>query len=197
MRQAFALLGIMTLIVSIGAFFVFNEKVESPAGIISNSTTMSLTLTSSAFTHEGTIPLKYSCDGENVSPELHIENVPEGTASLVLVMDDPDIPESVKQERGIQKFDHWALYNIPATTKTINEGELVGTMGLNSRDETTYRGPCPPDREHRYFFRLYAITGILSFIKTPTLDEIENTAKSMMLETTTLMGRYERQNTEE
>lgn len=107
-------------------------------------------------------------------------------------MDDPDIPDSVKEARGIEKFDHWALYNIPPETMLIPEGVSVGTQGMTSRGGGAYVGPCPPDREHRYFFRLYALSGTLNFVKIPTLDEIEIAAQGMEIGRATLMGRYER-----
>lgn len=201
MRQAFLLLGVMTLIISVGALVAF-ERAEAPSttddqlsleGSSSNTPeTMQLTLTSPAFTDGGSIPSLYTCDGKNVSPQLSIGGAPEGTRSLVLVMDDPDIPDSVKQARGIEKFDHWVLYNIPADTTVINEGAILGTTGLNSMGESAYTGPCPPDREHRYIFRLYAISGTLNFFKAPTLDEVEVAAQGMALASTTLTGRYNR-----
>lgn len=189
MRHAFTLLGVMTLIVFIGGFFALSKPAEAP---VAEEIPMTLTLTSPAFKEGERIPVKYTCDGENVSPELLIQNIPEGTKSLVLVMDDPDIPESVKQSRGIQKFDHWVVYNIPADTGVIPEGVQIGTGGLNSVGSSEYRGPCPPDREHRYFFRLYAVSGELAFIKAPTLDEVEEAARGMSLGSATLMGKYER-----
>ena len=193
MRYAFILLGIMTCIVFVGAFIILSKKAEAPVLQEDNlAKTMSLTLTSPSFREGESIPSKYTCDGENISPELTIENAPEGTESFVLVMDDPDIPDTVKQARGIEKFDHWALYNIPKDTRTIYEGELIGALGLNSKGDALYTGSCPPDREHRYFFRLYALSGTLNFIKTPTLDELEMAAQGMMLEKAALMGRYER-----
>lgn len=185
------LLGVMTLIVSIGAFIAF-ERAEAPTIGGNEQQNMSFSISSSAFKDGERIPSKYTCDGENVNPEIRIQGVPEGTVSLVLVMDDPDIPDSVKQSRGIEKFDHWAVYNIPADTTVIPEGEIVGTGGLNGRGSTAYTGPCPPDREHRYFFRVYALSGTLNFIQAPTLDELEEVAKSSALESATLMGRYER-----
>lgn len=187
------LLGIMTFIVFVGGFILLGKKAEAPA-LLDNklAKTMSLTLTSPAFKEGESIPSKYTCDGENISPEFTIQNIPEDTKSLVLVMDDPDIPDTVKQARGIEKFDHWAVYNIPPNTTTIGEGAVVGEMGLNSKGDALYTGSCPPDREHRYFFRLYALSGTLNFIKTPTLDELETAAQGMMLEKTTLMGKYER-----
>jgi Raf kinase inhibitor-like YbhB/YbcL family protein len=192
MKHAYTLLGVMTLVIFVGAYIAFSKKAEAPItnDLVNNA--MSLTLTSPVFTEGGSIPSKYTCDGENISPELHIGDVPEGTKSLVLVMDDPDIPESIKQERHIEKFNHWALYNIPADTRVIEEGVLVGKTGMNGRGETKYTGPCPPDREHRYIFRLYAVSGQLNFLQAPTLDEVETAARGMMLESSTLMGRYNR-----
>lgn len=193
MRHAFTLLGIMTLVVSAGAFIAFRNTADAPSDLSTNtSTPMSLTLTSPVFAEGESIPTKYTCDAENVSPELHIGNVPEGTKSLVLVMDDPDIPESIKKERGIETIDHWVLYSIPPTTDVISEGALIGKVGINSRGVEGYMGPCPPDREHRYFFRLYALTEEINFLKPPMLHEVEKQAKELMIETATLMGRYER-----
>ena len=193
MRHAYTLLGIMTLVIFVGAYIAFNKKAEAPiTNDLINPSTMSLILSSPVFSEGGSIPSKYTCDGVNVSPELHIDNVPEGTKSFVLVMDDPDIPEFVKKERGIEKFNHWALYNIPADTRILKEGELIGTSAMNGRGEAKYTGPCPPDREHRYIFRLYAVSGQLNFLQAPTLDEVETAARGMMLGSSTLTGRYNR-----
>lgn len=101
-----------------------------------------LTLTSSAFADNAMIPAKYTCDTEEtVSPPLSIAGVPLGTKSLVLIMDDPDIPEMFKKSRGIDAFDHWVLYNIPPDTKEIPEGTTVGTAGLNSAGNMEYAAP--------------------------------------------------------
>jgi len=184
----------MTLVVFVGAFFAF-KKAEAPTElVIEPNTIMALTLTSPAFEDGGMIPSKYTCDGENISPELHVSGIPEGTKSLVLVMDDPDIPDTVKQSLSIEKFNHWAVYNINPDTKVIAEGTVTGNEGLNSGGSIGYMGSCPPDREHRYFFRLYAVSGTLTFIKAPTLDEVEIAAQGMSLGSATLMGRYERKN---
>lgn len=195
MRHAFTLLGIMTLIVSVGAFFAFKQKVEAP--ITTEDTTpspMSLTLSSPVFVHEGKIPSKYTCDAENISPELHIGNVPEGTQSLVLVMDDPDVP---KERRPSGVFDHWVVYNISPETTVFPEGGFSGTAGANGRGEEKYTGPCPPPEfqpsEHRYFFKLFATDlPTLAFAHAPTKDEVLTAIEGHILEQTELMGRYER-----
>lgn len=208
MKQAFMLLGVLTIIVYGGAFFAFTKKVDTPAqsmvqtpsreegtSVISydNTETMAFTLSSPAFADGEVIPQKYTCDGENVSPELHISGAPEGTRSFVLVMDDPDIPVSVKQTRGITTFEHWIVFNIPGTTDVIPEGGLAqSSLGINTRGTSSYTGPCPPDRKHRYFFRLYALNGVLHFTKAPTLAEVETAIQGMELGRAVLTGAYER-----
>jgi len=159
--------------------------------IMSNS----LTLTSPSFLNGGIIPLQFTCDGENTPPPLTISGVPSGTKSLVLVVDDSDIPQVVKDARGIEKFDHWSLYNIPPeTTEIIDSGNY--SVGENGVGELRYTGPCPPPglepREHRYSFRLYALSGTLNFIKAPTLDELELAAAGILIDKTELVGRYQR-----
>lgn len=197
MRYAYAFLGLLFMIVFMGAYTLF-ERAEAPVlesqryESSKEIETMSLSLTSPAFEHNGNIPLKYTCDGENVNPPLKIHNIPEGTASLVLVMDDPDIPDFVKEKMGIEKYNHWALYNLDPGTTELPEGVSTGSTGLNSKNEEAYTGPCPPDKAHRYVFRLYALSGPLSFITSPTLDELEEAAKGTMLERAELIGWYER-----
>lgn len=200
MRNAYALLGISFLIVFVGAYLLIN-KANAPGELNNNQNTdMSLSLTSSAFIDGEEIPAKYTCDGEGVNPPLTINNVPSEAKSLVLVMDDPDIPQAVKDSRGIEKFNHWTIYNLSPDTKEITAGIEGGAFatGLNSADDTSYRGPCPPEdlepTRHRYIFRLYALPNELNFFKTPTLDEIEAAAKGTAIEKATLIGTYNRTN---
>lgn len=155
------------------------------------------TLESSAFTQMGVIPTKYTCDAESpVSPPFKISNVPDGTESLVLLMEDPDIPETVKVERGIEVFDHWVVYGIPPDMTEIEEGVQAKSSwaeGLNSSGSSGYRGPCPPDGEHRYFFKLYALNGDFDFEKAPTKEDVIEAMKDMIIGETELIGTYERQ----
>lgn len=209
MRHAYALLGLAFIIVFGGAYFLFHQSAEAPTHTpdveesIKETNNMSLTLTSSAFSNGEMIPTQYTCDGDNVSPPLSISNIPEGTISLVLVMDDPDIPQEIKEARGIEKFNHWAIYNLDPNNSQIPAGESVslssylpGLSGLNSAGSAEYTGPCPPTEyeptTHRYIFRLYALSGQLNFIKAPTLDEVETAAKGMMIEKAELTGLYSR-----
>ncbi len=147
-------------------------------------------LTSSAFQHEGSIPRQYTCDGQNINPPLTISNVPTGTKSLVIIMDDPDVP---KHLRADGMWDHWIVFNIPPNTTQIIEGqEPHGIHGLGTGNTQEYYGPCPPDREHRYFFKLYALDTMLNLPAKSTKTQVENAMQHHILEKTELMGLYER-----
>ena|SRR3989344_720632 len=154
---------------------------------------MAMTLTSPAFEEGERIPAKYTCDGENISPPLKLEAVPEGAASFALIMEDPDVPRELHPE-GV--YDHWVAFNIPAETEVLAEGEVIGLPGKNGRGEQGYRGPCPPPqyepKEHRYFFRLYALDRELALPEGATKDEVLAAMSGHTLATAELMGRYSR-----
>ena len=146
-----------------------------------------------AFTDGGKIPAKYSCDDQNINPALNFSDVPVEAMSLVLIMDDPDIPDFVKQKFGIQVWDHWVVFNIPPGTKEVAEGkDPQGRLGKNTGGKNAYGGPCPPDREHRYFFKLYALDSELSLPEGSTKAEVEEAMQGHILAEAKLMGRYER-----
>jgi len=159
---------------------------------------MPLTITSPVFRNGESIPSKYTCDlptqaGGNINPPLEISEVPEGTKSLVLIMDDPDIPDFVKKDRGIEIFDHWVVFNIPPDTKKIEEGKSPeGVAGANSKGESKYTGPCPPDREHRYFFKLYALNTKINLPEGISRQDVEMEIAGNIIGQAELMGRYER-----
>jgi hypothetical protein len=158
---------------------------------------MTLVLTSSAFSNGGMIPAKYTCDGDReLSPPLAWSGVPEGVKSLVLIMDDPDIPEVKKEEFGLEAFDHWILFNIPPETREIPEGAAAGKPGATTRGEPHYVGPCPPPeyepREHRYFFKLYALNGMLRLNELPTKRQVLDALAPHLIEEAELIGRYSR-----
>jgi Raf kinase inhibitor-like YbhB/YbcL family protein len=141
-------------------------------------------LTSPAFEHEGTIPTKYTCDGENISPPLAIEGVPAETRCLVLLVDDPDAPGGT--------FDHWVLYDIPSYTKAIDENTVPGTAGRNSYKKNAYGGPCPPSGRHRYFFKLYALDRLTGFEPGRSKEDVEKKMAGHILAQAELMGVYQR-----
>jgi Raf kinase inhibitor-like YbhB/YbcL family protein len=150
-------------------------------------------LTSPAFQDNGKIPSKYTCDGQNISPPLVISDVPKTTRALVLIMDDHDIPAFVKEKFNIQVWDHWIVFNIPPVITRISEGENpVGILGKNTGGKNAYGGPCPPDKEHRYFFKLYALDVLLNLQEGTTKAELEKAMQGHVLAEAKLIGRYER-----
>ncbi len=150
-------------------------------------------LVSSAFEHEGKIPSKYTCDGENVNPPLEFSDIPPNAKSLALIMDDPDIPDFVKQKFNISVWDHWVAFNIPPDTKGVNENqEPKGTAGITTSNKLKYGGPCPPDREHRYFFKLYALDTTLTLKEGATKEQVLEAIKGHVLAEAELMGKYQR-----
>jgi Raf kinase inhibitor-like YbhB/YbcL family protein len=156
---------------------------------------MPLTLTSVAFRHGDEIPQRYTCQGADVSPPLAWSAVPANTASLALIMDDPDAPDPAAPKIT---WVHWVLYNIPANAPGLNEG-VRGTAlpqgtraGLNSWKRTDYGGPCPPIGRHRYFYKLYALDTMLPDIGTADKAALERAMKGHVLAQAELMGSYQK-----
>jgi Raf kinase inhibitor-like YbhB/YbcL family protein len=107
-------------------------------------------ISSPVFEQGGSIPRKYTCEGENISPPLTFESLPHGTQSIAIIVEDPDAPKGV--------YDHWIVWNIPSTTTSLEEGAKVLHQGTNHFNKIQYGGPCPPKgTTHRYFFKLYAV----------------------------------------
>lgn len=147
-----------------------------------------MTLTSPAFQEGETIPTQFTCDAENISPELHWNHIPAGTRSFVLIVDDPDAPH--------QTFTHAVLFDIPAETQQLVEGaKAIGVSGTNDFGETGYGGPCPPSGHgsHRYFFTLYALdVPTLNLQQGAARSDVEGAMQGHILEQAQLMGRFER-----
>lgn len=140
----------------------------------------------SVFLNEEKISSKYTCDGEDISPELTISDVPDTAKSLVLIVDDPDAPVGI--------FVHWLLYNIPPTTKKINSKDIpVGAIqGMTDFGRVGYGGPCPPSGSHRYFFKLYAIDKVLDLPAGVQKAQLERAIINNIIEKTQLIGLYAR-----
>jgi Raf kinase inhibitor-like YbhB/YbcL family protein len=143
-------------------------------------------ITSSVFNHNQSIPEKYTCDGENISPNLSFNDIPEKAQSLALIVEDPDAPAGL--------WIHWTLWNITPDTTTISEGSTPkgATEGITSFGNTGYGGPCPPDKEHRYVFKLYALDTTLELDSTATKENLDNAMQGHILDTAELIGLYER-----
>ena len=147
-------------------------------------------LSSPAFEMGGSIPSIYTCEGKNINPALHIEGVPSHAKTLVLIMDDPDVPEFVRKDR---MYVHWVVFNIPPSVSTIAENSVPpGMMGAGTGGVLHYQGPCPPDREHRYFFKLYALDIALDLKEGSTKQDVEKAMAHHILAQTELMGRYDK-----
>ena len=142
-----------------------------------------LEVTSPVFKHNGNIPSKYTCDGENVNPPLNIKGIPEGTKSLVLVVDDPDAPMGT--------WDHWVVWNIPPTEK-IEENTVPGTEGVNDFRKHSYGGPCPPSGTHRYFFKVYALDTMLTLSPNSKKKDVERAITGYTLAKGEIIGLYRR-----
>ena len=147
-------------------------------------------LQSPAFEHHRIIPSQYTCDGENINPPLQISDVPKGAKSLVLLMDDPDVPVSVRAD-GM--WDHWVVFNIPPDVREIKEGDTPpGILGVGTGGNARYQGPCPPDREHRYFFKLFAVDIELSLKEGAVKADVEQAMEGHVVSQAELIGLYER-----
>lgn len=145
-------------------------------------------LNSAVFNHQSVIPAKYTCDGDNINPPLAWDQVPVETVSLVLIMDDPDALKPIGRV-----WDHWLLWNIPPSVREITEDQNPpGLVGFNTSGRQAYGGPCPPDGEHRYFFKLYALDTWLDLPINASKSEIERAMAGHILVQAELVGLYNR-----
>jgi Raf kinase inhibitor-like YbhB/YbcL family protein len=162
---------------------------------IRKEVTVAYRLTSSAFEHEGSIPSRFTCDGEDISPPLAWSSPPGKTASFALIVDDPDAPDPKAPK---MTWVHWVLYNISGAARVIEEGVAArelpeGTLeGNNDWKKTGYGGPCPPIGRHRYFHKLYALDCVLSDLHEPTKTELLQAMEGHILGCAELIGTYQR-----
>lgn len=153
---------------------------------------MAFELSSSAFKDGDPIPRRYTCEGEDLSPPLHWGVPPAATKSFVMIADDPDAP--------VGTWVHWVLYNLPLDLRGLSEGipakeqVLDGAIhGLNDFKRIGYGGPCPPPgKPHRYYFKLYALDGVLNLRSRATKAQVLEACKGHVLGEAQLMGRFAR-----
>lgn len=150
---------------------------------------------SPAFAHHTDIPRRYTCQGEDISPPLQWTELPPGTQSLVLIVDDPDAPDPAAPK---MTWVHWVLYNLPANTTGLSEGVSLadlpsGTLlGLNDWKKTGYGGPCPPIGRHRYVHKLYALDTRLPDLNHPTKVILERAMAGHILAQAEWVGFYQK-----
>jgi len=154
---------------------------------------MALVITSTAFADGEPIAARYTCQGEDVSVPLTWKDLPAGTESLVLIVDDPDAPDPAAPKRT---WVHWVLYNLPPTATGLGDDVRAlpeGTLGgRNDWGRTGYGGPCPPIGRHRYFHKLYALDTVLPDLNEPTKAELEQAMQGHILAKAELVGTYEK-----
>jgi hypothetical protein len=158
---------------------------------IEEDAVMKITVTSSAFSEAGMIPIKYTGDGDEVSPPISWSGIPVQAKSIALISDDPDAPMGT--------WVHWVIYNIPPEASGLAENvpavmklDNGSLQGINSSKKIGYDSPYPPSGTHRYFFKVYALDTKLSIAPGATKEDLEEAMKSHILAQGQLMGRYSR-----
>ncbi len=182
------LLAILLLLVAGIVYLQRSYKKEVQPSILKEELTKpsSMKISSPAFENNQFIPVKYTCDGEDINPPLQIENVPQGTKSLVLIVDDPDAPMGV--------WSHWVLFNINPSVQFIDENSSPegAVEGLNDFKKHSYGGPCPPSGTHHYYFRLYALDTTLDLSSEASREDVLKAIKDHILGSAELIGLYQR-----
>jgi len=162
------------------------------------SNAMTLKITSSAFQQGGSIPAKYTCEGQDVSPPLAWAGAPSSAKSIAIIVDDPDAPDPAKPQRV---YVHWVLYNIPGGISSLSEnasrsGLPKGAVqGKNDWGKPQYGGPCPPIGRHRYFFKVYALDTELTGLSGATKADVERAMKGHIVDSGELVGTYQKSGT--
>lgn len=152
-----------------------------------------MNITSTAFEHNGEIPRRYTCMGDDISPPLYWTGVPPGTRSLALIMDDPDAPDPAAPK---VTWVHWLLYNLPPDMAGLPEDYHVADLpagagaGMNDWQRAGYGGPCPPVGRHRYYHKLYALDTALDNLRSPKKHELETAMKGHILASAELVGTF-------
>jgi len=142
-------------------------------------------LSSPEFEHNGHIPKKFTCQGDDISPALIVEDIPEGARTLALVVDDPDAPMGT--------WVHWVVYNISPAMSRIKEDSITGIQVMNNFGRIEYGGPCPPSGTHRYFFKVYALDTELSLKENSRKKDLEKAMEGRILGKAELIGLYKKQ----
>jgi Raf kinase inhibitor-like YbhB/YbcL family protein len=140
-------------------------------------------ITSPEFQHNGAIPAKFTCEGDEVNPALEISGIPAQAQELALIVDDPDAPMGT--------WVHWVVYNIPLLNR-IEENSVPGTQGANTLNQSPYHGPCPPSGTHRYFFKIYALDKKLNLQPGLNKAGLEKAMQGHIIDKAELIGLYKK-----
>jgi Raf kinase inhibitor-like YbhB/YbcL family protein len=191
-RRRGVVFGLFVVLVVVLVAWILFRKSMAGKEVIAAGNVPALTLTSVDFNDGGLIPARYTCDGEDISPQLTISTPPTATKSLLLIVDDPDAP--------LRSFVHWVIFNLPISMTELPEG--VSTQpeklqraihGANDFDKNAYGGPCPPQgKPHHYYFRVYALDTTLPLPEGATRSQVAQAAKGHILAAGKLVGLYGR-----
>jgi hypothetical protein len=186
LKTKFLILLILFLILTTAIIFLLFQNSKKQEIELKLDLPKIMKIKSSAFENNSYIPSKYTCDGENINPPLEILDIPEGTQSLVLIVDDPDAPAGT--------FLHWLIWNISPDTSLIEEKSLPpgAIQGRNDFGRKNYGGPCPPSGTHRYFFKVYALNKKLDLPEGSSLNQVQEAIKDQILDQAQLIGLYQR-----
>jgi Raf kinase inhibitor-like YbhB/YbcL family protein len=156
---------------------------------------MAFSLRSPSFEHQGAIPAKHTCEGDEAAPALAWADPPAGTKGFALIVDDPDAPDPRAPKTT---WVHWVVYNLPATARGLPEAATAAELpagareGINDFKQIGYGGPCPPIGRHRYFHKLYALDVELPDLRQPTKAQLEKAMQGHVLAEAQLVGTYEK-----
>lgn len=188
-------LWIISVLVLIYVYYArnFTQYVETASESAPATVPGDFVLSSPAFDNGEAIPSIYTCDAKQTSPPLTIEHVPEGTQSMLLIMEDRDIPENLKADGT---FLHWVVFNISPDFESAGPGEVFGTQGAVGNGAAGYMGPCPPRQyeptEHRYYFDLYALDTTLELAEGASVHDVRAAMDTHVISHAEYMGRYDR-----
>jgi len=163
------------------SIFIF---AASDSAVYGKEENMGMKLTSPAFLNGASIPSKFTCEGDDINPQLVIENIPAGTKSLTLIVDDPDAP--------MKTWVHWVVYDIDPTINRIAENSIPGKQGINDFRRKDWGGPCPPSGTHHYYFKLYALDKVLGIAEGIDRIALEKAMAGHILAKSELVGLYKR-----
>jgi Raf kinase inhibitor-like YbhB/YbcL family protein len=159
---------------------------------------MAFSFSSPDFGDNQTIPTKFTCEGENISPALEWKNPPAGTKSFVLIVDDPDAPDPRAPK---MTYVHWVAYDIPASVSSFPQNippverlDNGAISGFSDSKKFGYNGPCPPIGEHRYFFKLYALKTTLNLSPGKTKNDVVQAMNGKILGEVKFIGKYSKKN---
>lgn len=186
-------IGVAILLIIVGAVLIYfvNKIIQEPPrapAIITQITTSTMIIASDAFKNNEYIPGKYTCDGTDVNPPLRFADIPEGTLTLALIVDDPDAPSG--------DWVHWLVWNMPADTKIIAEDSVPtgADQGVTDFDASIYGGPCPHSGTHHYQFKLYALNAKLNLPANAKKSDLLAVMQGHIIAEAQLTGMYSRSN---